>query len=108
MARSTVLFRRRTLERRSSQLKLNRRPVRPLLETLERRDLLASYTALEDTPLLVSDPALVHAVVIAGPAHGTVSFSDAGGFTYKPAENYNGHDAFVYGFANSASGTTLT
>src|SRR5437868_7025823 len=100
MARSSLLFpsllsRRRKSDRRP--LRLNRRPVRPQLEALERRDLLASYTTPEDTSLVVSDAALVHAVVIAGPAHGKVAFSDAGGFTYTPAENYNGQDAFVYG-----------
>src|SRR4029077_7666339 len=102
MARLTFLFRKRKSNRLSARLsrgRLNRRPVRPLLESLEQRDLLASYTTPEDKPLVVSDPALVHAVVIAGPAHGTVAFSDAGGFTYKPAENFNGQDAFVYGFA---------
>jgi hypothetical protein len=110
MARSSFLFpslwRRRKLER--SEARLNRRPLRPQLESLERRDLLASFTTLEDMALVVSDPNLVHAGLIAGPAHGKVSFSDAGGFTYTPAENYNGQDAFVYGFANSAGGTTLT
>jgi hypothetical protein len=111
MARSSFLFpsllsRRRKLDRRESRL--NRRPVRPQLESLERRDLLASFSTLEDTPLVVSDPNLLHAGLIAGPAHGKVSFSDAGGFTYTPAENYNGQDAFVYGFANTAGATTPT
>src|SRR5262249_48349280 len=30
------------------------------------------------------------------PAHGTVSLSAGGGFTYTPALNYNGTDSFVY------------
>src|SRR5262249_3582267 len=36
------------------------------------------------------------ASLVSGPAHGTLSLSSGGGFTYTPAPNYNGSDSFVY------------
>lgn len=87
------------------------RPLRPLLELLERRELLATFATLEDKPLIVSDPTLANIVIVANPAHGTVSLTDLGGFVYKPAENYNGTDAFVYGrpaASNTTVGETVT
>lgn len=87
------------------------RPLRPLLESLERRDLLASFATLEDKPLVVSDPNLAHIVIVSNPAHGTVSLTDLGGFVYKPAEDYNGTDSFVYGRpgeSNTTVGETVT
>jgi VCBS repeat-containing protein len=35
-------------------------------------------------------------VVVAGPAHGTLTLAANGGFTYTPAANYNGPDSFTY------------
>src|SRR5262249_11143677 len=45
-----------------------------------------------------SDPErdMLSAVLVSGPAHGTVSLSPGGGFTYTPAPNYNGPDSFTY------------
>ena len=53
------------------------------------------------------------AVKIANPAHGTVTVSTNGAFTYTPTANYNGPDSFTYrvsdGTANSATvAVTLT
>src|SRR6187455_467117 len=89
--------------RRSS---VNRRPLRPRLEPLERRDLLAAFATLEDKPLIVSDPNLAHIAILSEPAHGKVALTDLGGFVYTPAENYNGSDAFVYGTV-SENNTTV-
>ena len=36
------------------------------------------------------------AVLVSGPAHGTVNLSTNGTFTYTPAPNYNGPDSFTY------------
>ncbi|MDB5388886.1 MAG: vcbs repeat-containing protein, partial [Planctomycetaceae bacterium] len=38
----------------------------------------------------------ITAVLITGPAHGTVSLSADGSFTYTPANSFHGTDAFVY------------
>src|SRR6266496_1602641 len=70
--------------------------LRPLVESLERRDLLASYTTPEDTPFAVSDSSMANAVIVTNPAHGHVFLSNTGGFLYSPTLNYNGPDAFVY------------
>src|SRR3954462_13243169 len=80
MARISSLFRVRSKFR--SQPK-HHRSLRPLLESLERRDLLAGFTTLEDKPLVVSDPNLAKIVIVSNPAHGTVSLTDLGGFVYK-------------------------
>ncbi|PYJ08398.1 MAG: hypothetical protein DME25_01630, partial [Verrucomicrobia bacterium] len=49
------------------------------------------------------------ASVVTGPAHGTLSLSTNGGFTYAPNSNYFGADSFTYqasdGLTNSASAT---
>ena len=36
------------------------------------------------------------AALVAGPAHGTVTLLNAGGYTYTPTANYNGADSFTY------------
>jgi uncharacterized delta-60 repeat protein len=36
------------------------------------------------------------AVLVSGPAHGTLNLSSNGTFTYTPAPNYNGPDSFTY------------
>src|SRR5207248_2627026 len=36
------------------------------------------------------------AALVAGPAHGTLTFNANGSFTYTPAANYNGADSFTY------------
>jgi hypothetical protein len=84
--------------------------LRPQLESLERRDLLASYTTLEDTPLAVTDASLADAVIVTPPDHGKVALAATGGFVYSPNLNYNGPDRFIYstGPTNGTPPTTGT
>ncbi len=66
-----------------------------------------SYTTVESTPLAVpakgvlandtdaeGDP--LTAVLVAGPAHGTVALNADGSFTYTSTLHYNGPDTFTY------------
>lgn len=67
-----------------------------------------SYTLAEDTTLVVSaedgvlkndsdpDEDPLTAVLVTGPQHGTLSLAADGGFSYTPAENFNGTDTFTY------------
>lgn len=59
---------------------------------------LANDTDADNDPLT--------AVLVAGPTHGTLTFGTDGSFTYTPAANYAGPDAFTYsasdGTASSA------
>jgi hypothetical protein len=79
-------------------------------------------TTAEDTPLTVpapgvlandtdtdNAPAQLAAVLVLGPAHGSVTLNPDGGFTYTPARDYNGPDSFTYrasdGSASSPAAT---
>src|SRR5439155_5138393 len=42
------------------------------------------------------DSATITAVLVAGPAHGTLTLNANGSFTYTPAGNYAGPDSFTY------------
>ncbi|HRT09453.1 MAG TPA: Ig-like domain-containing protein, partial [Candidatus Paceibacterota bacterium] len=79
-----------------------------------------SYTVLANTPLIVAAPGVLgndtdpegrplRAVLVAGPASGTLTLSTNGGFTYTPNANYTGTDSFTYrandGISNSAVAT---
>jgi VCBS repeat-containing protein len=66
-----------------------------------------SYTTDEDTPLVVAKPGILGndydvdgdsltAVLVSGPAHGTLALNPDGSFTYTPAENFCGEDSFTY------------
>jgi VCBS repeat-containing protein len=66
-----------------------------------------SYTTTEDTPLVVAKPGVLDndydvdgdsltAVLVSGPAHGTLTLNSDGSFTYTPAENFCGEDSFTY------------
>ena len=44
------------------------------------------------------------AVLVSGPAHGTLALNSDGSFTYTPSANYNGSDAFRYKANDSAAG----
>jgi VCBS repeat-containing protein len=66
-----------------------------------------TYTTDEDTPLLVPAPGVLGndydvdgdsltAVLVSGPAHGTLTLNPDGSFTYTPAENFCGEDSFTY------------
>src|SRR5205807_1061036 len=53
------------------------------------------------------------AVLVTGPAHGTLTWNTDGSFTYTPAANFNGTDSFTYkatdGLADSNTATvTIT
>jgi VCBS repeat-containing protein len=65
-----------------------------------------SYTANEDTPLVVPAPGVLGndsdvdgdtltAVLVSGPSHGTLTLNPNGSFTYTPAENFFG-DRFLH------------
>src|SRR2546425_2590286 len=66
-----------------------------------------SYSTPEDTTLTVAAPGVLAndtdvdgdpltAILVNGPAHGTLSLNSDGSFTYTPALNYNGPDSFTY------------
>lgn len=66
-----------------------------------------TYSTLEDTQLTVTasgvlgndtdiDSPTLSAVLVAGPAHGTLTLGATGSFSYTPAENYFGPDSFTY------------
>jgi VCBS repeat-containing protein len=62
----------------------------------------ATASTNEDTPLTgavsatdVDGDPLTYALVT-GPAHGTLQLSSSGSYTYTPALNYNGSDAFTF------------
>jgi VCBS repeat-containing protein len=66
-----------------------------------------TFAATEDTPLVVGAPGLLGndtdangdsltALMVTGPAHGSLSFAPTGAFTYTPPANYNGTDSFTY------------
>ncbi len=66
-----------------------------------------TFTTTEDTPLVVAGPGLLtndtdpngdtlYVVLNVGPAHGTLDLRSDGGFTYTPAADWSGTDAFTY------------
>jgi Ca2+-binding RTX toxin-like protein len=66
-----------------------------------------TYTAHEDTPLTVIAPGVLGndtdpdgdpltAVLVTGPAHGTLALNGNGSFTYTPTAGYTGPDSFTY------------
>jgi hypothetical protein len=66
-----------------------------------------SYSALQDTPLVVSAPGVLGndsdadgsplaASLVSGPAHGTLALQANGSFAYTPAAGYTGPDSFSY------------
>jgi VCBS repeat-containing protein len=76
-----------------------------------------SYSTSEDSPLgigagagvLVNDSDIesgtLTAVLVTGPAHGTLKLNADGSFTYTPHANYNGTDSFTY---QASDGTNLS
>ncbi|MES2789344.1 MAG: Ig-like domain-containing protein [Planctomycetota bacterium] len=79
-----------------------------------------SYTIAENgvlsvaaTGVLANDTDLegdaLAAVLVAGPAHGTLSLNADGSFTYTPTANYNGSDSFTYQANDgTTAGNTVT
>ena len=67
-----------------------------------------SYSTNEDVPLVVPvasgvlandsdvDGNALNAILVNGPAHGTLTLNANGSFTYTPTANYNGADSFTY------------
>jgi VCBS repeat-containing protein len=66
-----------------------------------------AYGTNQDSPLTVAAPGVLGndsdvdsptltAVLIAGPAHGTLALNSDGSFTYTPAVGYSGADSFSY------------
>jgi VCBS repeat-containing protein len=66
-----------------------------------------SYATDEDTTITISTPGVLSndsdverdsltAVMVSGPAHGTLGLNADGNFTYAPAANFNGTDSFTY------------
>ena len=73
-----------------------------------------AYSTSEDTTLTAPTPGVLGndtdvdggsltAVLLSGPAHGTLALNANGSFAYTPAANYHGPDAFTYQ-ARDASG----
>jgi VCBS repeat-containing protein len=77
------------------------------------------YETAEDATLTVSAPGVLGndgdpdtertltASLVGGPAHGTLTLRDDGSFTYVPAANYNGPDAFTYKAGDGTAETNL-
>lgn len=66
-----------------------------------------TYSVAEDVALVTGAPGVLvndsapsgmalSAVLVNGPAHGTLALQASGGFTYAPAPNFNGPDSFTY------------
>ena len=66
-----------------------------------------TYTTPEDTPISMLAPGVLgndtdvegdsrSAILVSGPAHGALTLNADGSFTYTPALNFNGADAFTY------------
>jgi VCBS repeat-containing protein len=66
-----------------------------------------AYATDEDTALTVAAPGVLgndtdadgnalSAVLVSGPAHGTLALSADGSFSYTPVSNFNGTDSFTY------------
>jgi VCBS repeat-containing protein len=79
-----------------------------------------AYSTDEDTPLVVSAPgvlandsdtegAAITAILVEGPARGTLELNASGSLTYTPDTNFHGSDSFTYkvsdGAAESAAAT---
>jgi titin len=76
-----------------------------------------AYTTPEDTVLVIAAPGLLGndtdanvedtltVVSHSSPAHGTVSVSSNGAFSYSPAPDYHGADSFAYTISDGRGGT---
>ena len=74
---------------------------------------LDRYQPVEDTPLTVPAPGVLEndllppngaeAVLVSGPAHGSVTLNADGSFAYVPAPDYHGPDSFTYRLSGSGT-----
>ncbi|MGD0262554.1 MAG: Ig-like domain-containing protein, partial [Verrucomicrobiota bacterium] len=81
-----------------------------------------SYTAVLGVPLTVAAPGVLAndtggngpliATLVTAPAHGTLTLTNNGGFTYNATNNFTGTDTFTYqasdGHTNSTATVTIT
>jgi large repetitive protein len=78
-----------------------------------------SYATDEDVALTVTMPGVLAndtdadsstltAALVAGPAHGTLTFNSDGSFTYTPDANFNGEDSFEYSVTDGQDSDTAT
>ncbi|MDB5586598.1 MAG: hypothetical protein JWP26_1568 [Devosia sp.] len=77
-----------------------------------------SYTVAEDQVLTANaggvlandtDPdSILSAILVSGPAHGTLALNPDGTFTYTPSANYNGPDSFTYKANDGVISTAVT
>jgi len=83
-----------------------------------------SYSTKENTLLTVPDPGVLTgasdlygfgltAATVSGPAHGVLTLTNNGGFSYTPTNNFGGTDTFVYRASSGATnlgsaGVTIT
>src|SRR5204863_6565819 len=74
-------------------------------------------TGFEDTVFMVASPGVLGndtdvpadvltAGVVQGPAHGTLTLNADGSFTYQPAADFNGADAFTYRVTDDDGGVS--
>ena len=72
---------------------------------------MLTLTAVNDAPVAVADAyatnadAPLAAVLVVGPAHGTLSLNADGSFLYAPEAGYSGPDSFIY---RTSNGTALS
>jgi hypothetical protein len=77
-----------------------------------------SYSFAENSPLTVAAPGVLAndtdtagytltAVLASSPAHGSLTLSPNGGFTYIPATNFSGTDTFAYYASDGASNSSV-
>jgi hypothetical protein len=77
-----------------------------------------TYEVAEDDVLTVSTPGVLGndsnggsgsltAVLLSGPAHGSVDLNGNGSFTYTPEDNYSGPDSFTYKANNGTSDSNV-
>ena len=75
-----------------------------------------AYSTIEDTALAVAAPGVLgndsdadgdplSAVLVSGPAHGTLMLNANGSFSYTPAAGFSGLDAFSY---RASDGSTFS
>src|SRR5207302_1545755 len=77
-----------------------------------------AYSTAEDTAISVAAPGVLGndtdvdgdsltAVLVAGPAHGSLTLNANGSFSYTPAANYNGSDSFTYKANDGSADSTV-